>query len=75
MARYHSDGRLDKQIAVPVLQPTKPCFGGPQCDALYLTTASHRYLPGDAPLGENAGAIFAIKTGHTGIAEPLLTAA
>jgi len=72
VARYDPDGRLDKRISVPVLQPTKPCFGGPQLDVLYLTTASHRYLPGDAPLGEHAGGLFAIKTGHTGIPEPLL---
>jgi sugar lactone lactonase YvrE len=75
VARYHPDGRLDKRISVPVMQLTKPCFGGPQLDVLYLTTAAHRYFPGDAELGENAGGIFAIRTGHTGIAEPKLTVA
>ena len=75
IARYRSDGTLDRHIPVPVLQPTKPCFGGPDLGTLYLTTASHRHIPGDTPMGEQAGGVFAIETGHTGIAEPMLVAA
>jgi len=75
IARYRPDGALDRRIPVPVLQPTKPCFGGPGLATLYLTTASHRHIPGDQPMGDQAGGVFAIETGHTGIAEPTLVAA
>jgi sugar lactone lactonase YvrE len=75
VARYRPDGSLDRRIPVPVLQPTKPCFGGPGLASLYLTTAAHRHIPGDQPIGEQAGGLFVIDTGHRGIAEPLLAAA
>lgn len=70
IARYTPDGQLDRVIAVPVLQPTKMCFGGPDLSTLYLTTAGHRHIPGAEPLGEQAGGVFAIETGFRGIAEP-----
>jgi len=70
VARYRPDGSLDREIPVPVLQPTKPAFGGPDLATLYLTTAGHRHIPGDAPMGEQAGGVFAIETGFHGIAEP-----
>lgn len=73
VVRYLPDGTIDRRIPVPVLQPTKPCFGGPDLRTLYITTASHRHLPGDTPMGEAAGGIFAIETGHRGIPEPLLS--
>jgi len=75
VARYWPDGTLDRRIPVPVLQPTKPCFGGPDLGTLYLTTASHRHIPGDQPMGEQAGGVFAIETGHKGVAEPMLVVA
>nr|WP_244309810.1 SMP-30/gluconolactonase/LRE family protein [Sphingobium fuliginis] len=70
VARYMPDGRLDREIAVPVLQPTKVAFGGPELATLYLTSAAHRHLPGDQPLGSHAGGLFAIETGVRGIEEP-----
>lgn len=70
VARYMPDGRLDRIIPVPVLQPTKVAFGGPSLSTLYLTSAGHRHIPGDAPLGPRAGGIFAIETGVRGIPEP-----
>ena len=70
VARYTPDGRLDREIPVPVLQPTKVAFGGADLETLYLCTAGHRHMPGDQPLGEQAGGVFAIETGRRGIAEP-----
>lgn len=70
VARYTPDGRLDREIEVPVLQPTKIAFGGPDLSTLYLTSAGHRHMPGEQPLGAQAGGIFAIDTGYRGIAEP-----
>jgi sugar lactone lactonase YvrE len=70
IARYRPNGMLDFEIPVPVLQPTKMAFGGPDLATLYLTTASYRYFPGDQPMGEQAGGLFAIDTGYRGIEEP-----
>lgn len=70
VARYRPDGTLDQEIPVPVLQPTKVAFGGPDLTTLFLTTAAHRHLRGDQPIGAQAGGVFAIETGFKGIAEP-----
>lgn len=71
VARYLPDGTLDREVPVPVLQPTKVAFGGPDLSILFLTSAGHRHLPGDQPLGEQAGGIFAIAdTGVHGLPEP-----
>lgn len=70
VARYTPDGKLDREIPVPVLQPTKVAFGGPDLSTLYLTSAAHRHLPGEQPMGEQAGGVFAIDTGFRGLAEP-----
>ena len=70
VARYTPEGKLDFEIPVPVLQPTKPAFGGPDLSTLYITSASHRHLPGDEPMGEQAGGLFAIETGFKGVPEP-----
>lgn len=69
LARYLPDGTLEREFSVPVLQPTKIAFGGADLGTLYLTSAGHRHLPGDAPLGEQAGGMFAIKTGLRGLPE------
>ena len=72
VARYRPDGSLDREIPVPVLQPTKVCFGGRDLATLFLTSAAHRHLPGDEPMGKQAGGVFAIETGFRGLPEPRL---
>jgi sugar lactone lactonase YvrE len=37
--RYTPDGRLDREIALPVPRPTACCFGGDDFTDLYVTTA------------------------------------
>ncbi|MCP2170407.1 SMP-30/gluconolactonase/LRE family protein [Goodfellowiella coeruleoviolacea] len=37
--RYTPDGRLDREVAVPVARPTACCFGGTELTDLYVTTA------------------------------------
>lgn len=75
VVRFNPDGSFDRRIDVPVLQPTKPCFGGPDLTTLYLTSASYRHLPGTQPLGTEVGSLFAIETGFRGLPEPMLSAA
>lgn len=56
--RYTPDGRLDREIELPVAQPTACCFGGPDFTDLYVTTARNG-LSGDA-LSELAGSVLVL---------------
>lgn len=60
VVRYAPDGRLDREIDVPVPRPSSCCFGGPDLKTLYITSARVR-LPqtilDDAPL---SGGLFAL---------------
>lgn len=39
IVRYRPDGSLDRVIESPAIQPSCPCFGGPNLDTLYATSA------------------------------------
>jgi sugar lactone lactonase YvrE len=64
--RYAPDGRLDTVVEVPVSYTTSCCFGGPNLDHLFITSA-RRDLEQD-PLGEQplAGSVWAVQPGVTG---------
>lgn len=56
--RYGPDGRLLRQIDLPVSRPTKCAFGGANLDALYITSAKS----GEA----HAGSVFVTRPGVRG---------
>lgn len=58
--RYAPGGTLLDVVEVPTANVTKPAFGGPGLDELYITTAA-----GD---GENAGGVFLARPGVRGLA-------
>lgn len=64
--RYAPDGRLDTVVEVPVSYTTSCCFGGPNLDHLFITSA-RRDLEDDRlreqPL---AGSVWAVQPGVTG---------
>lgn len=56
--RITPDGRLDRTIDMPVEKPSKPMFGGPDLDILYVTSLGVGLTEGtDQP---EAGSLFAI---------------
>ncbi len=56
--RITPDGRLDRTIDMPVEKPSKPMFGGPDLDILYVTSLGAGLTDGtDQP---EAGSLFAI---------------
>ena len=69
--RYKPDGEFDFAIELPVPRPTSLCFGGPDNDTLFITSARTR-LPAttlsEAPL---SGGVFACKPGFQGLAPNL----
>jgi sugar lactone lactonase YvrE len=70
IARVTPRGAVDRVIEVPVDKPTKPAFGGPDLDVLYVTSigggATHtRY----DERGAN-GLLLAIDVGVRGVPEP-----
>ena len=70
VSRFDPDGRLERDIELPVPQVTSCAFGGAELDTLYITTASlrmDRRALAEQPL---AGALFAADPGVRGLAEP-----
>jgi L-arabinonolactonase len=65
--RYAPDGSLDRIVPLPLSNPTKPVFGGPDLKTMYITS-TQLDLPNYK--GPN-GAIYAIRPGVAGVAEPM----
>jgi L-arabinonolactonase len=66
LRRYHADGALDREISLPFSNPTKPAFGGPELETLYVTStqlALNREAPGFAA----NGGLFALTPGERGV--------
>ncbi len=68
LRRYLPDGSLDRIIDLPFSNPTKPAFGGPGLETLYITSTRMAIRP-DSPGNANNGGLFAFKPGERGIAE------
>ncbi|MCY1267399.1 L-arabinolactonase [compost metagenome] len=70
VVRYAPDGSLREIWPVPTSQPTRPAFGGPALDTLYVTSARHG-LPADALVAApQAGALFRSQPNARGLPEP-----
>ncbi len=70
VTRYGPDGRVEREIRVPVPRPTSVAFGDADLGTLYITSASidlTRQQLKEAPL---SGSIFACRPGVRGLVEP-----
>jgi L-arabinonolactonase len=73
LRRYRPDGSLDRIIDLPFSNPTKPAFGGPGLDVIYVTSTKLPItLPGVAGAEQNGG-LFAVKAGTRGIEDARLS--
>lgn len=68
LRRYLPDGTLDRTIALPFSNPTKPAFGGPDLKTLYVTSTQMKINP-EMPGFDANGGLFALTPGETGVAE------
>ena len=68
--RFRPDGTLDRELRMPVSQPTSVQFGGEGFRTLFVTSA--RMKLDDAALREQplAGSVFALDVGVAGLPEP-----
>ena len=69
--RYDPDGKIEREIRLPVKNPTSCCFGGENLDELYVTTASIGLTDDEARSQTQAGDLFRVHTGIKGQPEPM----
>jgi len=65
--RLTPDGRIDRELALPVSKPSMCSFGGDALDTLFVTTIQPAHPQGDDI--ELAGELFALRPGTQGLAE------
>ncbi len=73
LRRYRPDGTLDRVLALPFSNPTKPGFGGPGLETLYITSTKMS-INTEHPGYDANGALFACRPGVKGVPEALLRA-
>ncbi len=66
IVRFTPDGRLDREIPLPVSHPTSVAFGGPDLDELYVTSATRALDPAELARQPTAGALLRLRPGVTG---------
>lgn len=72
--RFTPDGRVDREIALPVTNPTCLCFGGPGLDTLFVTTATKFLTPDQRAAEPLAGSLLALAGVGRGLPENLFDA-
>jgi L-arabinonolactonase len=69
VVRFAPDGRVDRIVSVPVLNPTCVTFGGEDLGTLYITTARYLMTSEQLAAEPQSGALFAIRPGVKGVAD------
>ncbi len=72
LRRFHPDGSIDRDIDLPVSQPTMPAFAGEDLATLYVTSASDQMSAAAKAREPHAGGLFRLDAGSRGIARPFL---
>ena len=72
LRRYRSDGWLDREIMLPVSQPTMCAFAGDDLDILYVTSASDGLNADQMDAEPTAGALLRLRPGVKGIERPYM---
>ncbi len=67
LRRYTAAGAVDRDIALPVSQPTMCAFGGEALDMLYVTSATDKLTLEQRQREPLAGALLRLRPGATGI--------
>ena len=67
LRRFHPDGTVDRDIALPVSQPTMCTFAGNDLDELYVTSAADKLTPAQRREEPLAGALLRLRPGERGV--------
>jgi sugar lactone lactonase YvrE len=70
VVRFTPDGRIDREILLPVSRVTMPAFGGSDLKTLYITSAREGMSEAEVEGEPLAGALFAVDVGVAGLVEP-----
>lgn len=70
IVRFAPDGTIDREIAMPVSQPTSCMFGGLDLATLYVTSATWGLSPDELARQPQAGHVFAVDANVRGVPEP-----
>ena len=70
VTRYDPRGGMDMVINLPVRRPTSLCFGGPDLDILFITTATRRMPEAELAQQPLSGCLLAVRPGVKGLPEP-----
>lgn len=73
LVRYAPDGTVDRQVALPVTNPTCLAFGGPDLDVLFITSAWFGLDDARRAAEPLAGSLFAFRPGVRGLPEHRFT--
>ncbi len=68
--RFAPDGRVDREVPMPVRDITMCAFGGPTLTTLYVTTSREALTAEERRQQPQAGGIFAVDAGVPGLPEP-----
>jgi sugar lactone lactonase YvrE len=72
LLRLDPNGTVLRDIRSPVLNPTSLCFGGPDLDVLYVTSAVRRHAASELIQQPWAGALMSLRPGVSGLPEALI---
>jgi L-arabinonolactonase len=70
VVRYDADGKIEREIAMPVRRPTSLTFGGPDLTTLFVTSGTMRMTEAELAAEPLAGNLFALETEVKGLPEP-----
>ncbi len=70
LRRYDPDGRLEREVRLPVRYPTMPAFGGPGLDTIYVASANHDLSVEERRRHPEEGGLFALPAPVPGLPEP-----
>ena len=74
LLRFDPEGRVEREVAMPVRNPTMPAFGGPDLRTLYVTSARRANGRWDRWLHPRDGGVFAFQGPAPGLAASLASA-
>ena len=67
LRRYRADGAVDRDIPLPVSQPTMCAFAGANLDEMYVTSARDKLNPEQLAREPHAGALLRLRPGERGV--------